>query len=202
MPAGAAGRLGEALGRIDEAKLAEARRKYLDASRCDGRGGAHSTGARYWFVFNVYGLGTSPIPDPVRLRGGDYEYAALIEDRLERCALWILEERPFGSFVSAKSVGKYVSQMRTWYRLAYKAVLGLGAEGSRIPDLLRGAARLVPQPPPKERLGVTPADLAAGFAAELSDGSGESRMWRAAMSFGMGALARGIEFALDDGPRA
>jgi hypothetical protein len=49
-----------------------------------------------------------------------------------------------------------------------------------------------------ERIGCTPADLVAGMAVVLDDGL-EGDMWRAALSFGMSAMARAVEFALDAG---
>ena len=48
----------------------------------------------------------------------------------------------FGRQASHKSIGKYVSSVRAWYRRFYKAELGLGARGSRIVDILKGYGRL------------------------------------------------------------
>jgi hypothetical protein len=49
-----------------------------------------------------------------------------------------------------------------------------------------------------ERIGCTPEDLATGMAVVL-DGGLEGDMWRAALAFGMSAMARAVEFALDAG---
>jgi hypothetical protein len=168
--------------------VAEAKRRFLDASIVDGRGGQHSTGVRWWILFCVWYLGKTPIPDP---RDRSYEALIEIEDDLEDCAVWLAVTRPSGRQISHVSIGKYVSSIRAWYRRKTRAVLGLGAS-SRIADILKGYAREVPQPPPLERIGCTPADLAAGMRL-----LGLSRMWRAALVFGMAAIARGVEFALD-----
>jgi hypothetical protein len=88
--------------------------------------------------------------------------------------------------------------VRAWLKRHYRVKLGLGAEGGRIADILKGYARLIDHPPPMERIGCTPADLAAGMAVVLHD-SLEGDMWRAALTFGMSAMARAVEFALDAG---
>ena len=46
--------------------------------------------------------------------------------------------RPSGKQASHKSIGKYVSTIRAWYRRFYRAELGQGAKGSRIADILKG----------------------------------------------------------------
>ena len=55
-----------------------------------------------------------------------------------------------------------------------------------------------------ERIGCAPADLATGMGMERAL-EGEPRveraMWRAALSFGMSAMARVVEFSLDVGRR-
>ena len=169
--------------------LAEWKRQFLDASMADKAGGRHSTGVRYWLIYHCYVLGTNPIPDP---RDRRYEVLVMWEDRLEDVGIWIAIEKPYGNSVSYKSIGKYCSSIRSWYGRFYRAQLGLGATNGRITDLLKGYARLVDQPPPREREGCTPAALAEGMAVVRP-----GQNWRAALTFGMAALARGIEFALD-----
>ena len=69
--------------------------------------------------------------------------------------------------------------------------------GSRIKDILKGYGRAVDQPPPMERIGCTPADLARGMAIVLVSTEPEMVrcMWRAALTFGMSAMARAVEIA-------
>ena len=92
----------------------------------------------------------------------------MVEGRLEDFAVWYAVCWPSGRQASNKSIGKYVSSVRAWYRRFYSAELGLGAHGSRIRDILKGYGRAVDQPPPMERIGCTPADLARGMAIVLA----------------------------------
>ena len=193
-----AGTRAEALRHAGEGELAESKRRFLDASNADRRGGRHSTGVRWWVVFCVYGRGVSPILDPRRLTAS-YDYRVAAEDLLEDYAVWLAEYRPSGRQVSHKSILKYVSSVRGWFRRFYRAELGLGAAASRIPALMRGYARLVDQPPPRERHGCDPAALALGMQRECGDGTAVSDMWCAAMSTAFCLLARGCEIALDEG---
>ena len=179
----------EAMQEIGSDRVEEARLLFLNASRADKKGGQHSTGVRYWLIYMVYGLGLSPIQDP---RDTSWETAVRYEDHLEGMAVWIATERPYGRQVSHASISKYVSSIRAWYHRFYRGTLGLGAEGSRIRDVLDGYAREVEQPPPRERVGCTPAHLSTALAA-LRPG----HMWRSATTFAMAVLARGCEVALD-----
>jgi hypothetical protein len=137
--------------------------------------------------------------NPIQPRDADTATRRVYETLLEDMACWIAEHRPSGRFASAVTIGKYVSNARAWYHRFYTGVLGLGAAASRVTDLLRGMAREIEQPLPRQRFGVTPADLRAGMDARLGSGTARDLMWRAALTFGVGALARGCEFALDDG---
>ena len=175
-------------------EIAEHKRRFLDAANADRRGGRHSTGVRWWFVFCVHGRGVSPIPDP---RDASRVARLEVEDLLEDYAVWLAMYRPSGRQVAHKSIEKYCSSVRAWYKRFYRATLGLGAREGRIPDILKGYARLVDQPPPRERHGCAPAALARGMRGAFGGESGEHYMWRAALGFGFGAMARGIEFALD-----
>ena len=186
--------LREARGELLDA----AKRRYLDASNADRRGGQHTTGVRWWVLFCVWGRECSPVPCPKRL-AMDWAYAAQIEDLLEDFAVWLAVTRPSGRQVSAESIKKYVSQTRAWYRRFYRARLGLGAEGSRIADILKGYSREVQQPSPLEREGCRPQDLRAGMDAVLGDGSAGSAMWRACLTTAALGMMRGCEVALDDG---
>ena len=181
--------------------VSDLKRKFLDASMADGRGGEHTTGVRGWIVYNVWGKGTSPLPDAQRMRS-DFSFAATIEDRLEDFAIWYVTYKPHGNEVSHVTMGKYVSQVRAWYHRITRVVLGLGAEGSRISDVLKGYARLVDQPPPLEREGCMPDDLRAGLDAVYPAGaSAASASMRAALTYGFASFSRGCEFALDDSRR-
>ena len=108
--------------------------------------------------------------------------------------------RPSGRQASHKSIGKHVSTVRAWYHRFYRAELGQGAKASCIADILKGYGRAVDQPPPMERIGCAPADLARGMDIALASEPVAVRlMWRAALTFGMSAMARAVEIALDAG---
>ena len=159
----------------------------------DGVGGRHSTGVRWWIIYLYHGLGLSPVPQ----RGeASPEQMMSEEDMVEDWIIWLAMHRPSGRQVGRKSLKKYESSFRAWHRRYARRDFGLGPRNSRVGDILKGYARLVDQPPPLERIGCTPADLAAGRDAVQA-----SPMWRAALSFGLVALARGCEFALDAGRR-
>lgn len=122
----------------------------------------------------------------------------LYEEWLEDFGVWLVKYQPSGRPVSARTAGKYISTVRAWYHRFYRpAMLGVGAERSCVADILKGAAREVPQPPPLERVGCAPADLRVGMDAAYGDGTADSLMWRAALAFGLATLSRGCEFALD-----
>jgi hypothetical protein len=175
----------------EPAALRDVKYRFLRGAMADGKGGQHSTGVRYWLIYTVFVRGVSPIQDP---RDQSWETAAEFEDLLEDCAVWVAVCKPSGNLVSHGSIGKYISSIRAWYRRTYRRKLGLGAEGSRINDVLKGYAREVPQPPPMERHGCTPRDLILGLERVRA-----SQMWRAATTFAVSVMARGCEIALDAG---
>ena len=179
----------EALFRVGTSDLADWKRRFLDASMADGKGGAHGTGPRYWFIHQVYGKGKSPIPDPVK----NSQPELLVEEEdLEDLAVWIAVCRPSGKQVSHASILKYISGTRSWYRRYARRGLGVGAANSIIPDLLKGYARLVDQPLPHERLGCSPSDVAAGLSL-----MGASPTLCSVVSFALVAMCRGCEVAID-----
>ena len=148
-------------------------------------------------MYCVYGLDVSPVPNPLDVSAG---HRREVEERLEDFAVWYAVCRPSGRQASYKSIGKYVSSVRAWYRRFYNAELGQGPKGSRIQDILKGYGRAVDQPPPMERIGCAPKDLACGMKAALALESDVSRlMWRAALTFGMSTMARACEIGLDAG---
>ena len=164
----------------------------MAASRADGKAGLTGQGMRWWIGFHVYGLGLNPLDYP---RGRQSEEGLdLEEDRLEDCIVWVLLTRPSGSQCNRETLRKYASGIRAYMFRRFKRTFGRGAACSIIPDLLAGYARLVVQPPPRERDGCTPDGLVRGM-----DACGCSPAWRAALEFGMVALARGCEFSLSAG---
>ncbi|KAL3909751.1 MAG: hypothetical protein SGPRY_009317 [Prymnesium sp.] len=81
-----------ALRNATDPAIAEAKRRFLDASNADGRDGAHTTGVRWWILFRVRGCGLTPAPDPQQMR--QWEVAAAMEDSLEDFAVRLATFRP------------------------------------------------------------------------------------------------------------
>jgi hypothetical protein len=184
-----AGTRAVALSQVGSAELDAMKRRFLNHCMADGRGGQHGTGPRWWIIFRVYGQGLTPLPEP---RECSYDQLLAEELALEDYAVWLATTRPSGRQVSHVSILKYVSSTRSWYRRFARRELGVGHAASIIGSILKGYARTVDQPPAHERVGCTPQDVAAGL--ELA---GASLAWRALASFGMVAMARGCEMALD-----
>ena len=130
--------------------------------------------------------------------GADASTRLWYELQLEDCIVWLARYQPSGKQCSSKTLLQYASEIRGYSKTWHHAAIGVGAASGRLASICKGVARLVPQPPPLERYGVTPEELAHGFRLRYSDGSATSACWRAALSFGVAALARGCEFALDD----
>ena len=57
----------------------------------------------------------------------DFEVASFWEDVLEDFAIWYVTFKPHGNEVSGETMGKYVSQVRAWYKRRTRTRLGLGA---------------------------------------------------------------------------
>jgi hypothetical protein len=175
------------LGR--ELDYSDEKRVWLAASHSDGQGGITTSGARHWIVFACYVLGVDPFP-PAHLMQV-YSWCLRYEGWLEDCMIWVYRTRPTGRAVSIKSCGKYASEARGCYRRIRQARLGLATDASRIPDLVKGCSRVCPQPPPLERWGVSPEQLATAWLA-----TNASRMWRACTATALVGIMRGCEVVL------
>ena len=181
---------------LDVEEIHRLKAVYLGHATVDGTGNAHSTAVRSYIFYCVHGLGVNPI-QPVN---ASVEVRQLYETVIEDWSIWAVKYSPSGRRLSADSQIKYVSTLRGWYHRVYRATLGVGPDNGRLRDVLKGMKRVVPQPPPRERLGVTPQGLAAGMEARHPVEAGpEARMWRSATSFGLAGLARGCELALSGG---
>ena len=113
----------QALLRVRDPYLTKEKLRFLCAANVDRTWGRKSTGVRGWLVYCVYGLDVSPIPDPFDTSA---EHRRMVEERLEDFAVWYAVCRPSGKQASHKSIGKYFSTIRAWYRRFYRAELGQG----------------------------------------------------------------------------
>ena len=172
------------------------RQTYLDAATADMAGGAKATGVRWWLKFCLLGRNTSPVTD--LHAGSPWAEVLEAEQLLVDFVLWLALCRPSGRPVSAKSIAKYVGQVRVWHlRTQRRPLTGeLGNEAIR--DVLRGVERLVPQPAKLQRFGVRTQDLAKALLF-LDTETCEGSMWAAALATGFCGLMRGCELGVQDG---
>ena len=122
---------------------------------------------------------------------------------LEDFVVWLVVSRPSGRFLGARTAAKYASTVRAWYHRRTRRQLGVGASAGRLRQIAQGMLRDITHPPPRERVGVTPADLSKAmdgkYGARGAPGaSGEQQMWRACFSTMLTGLMRGCEVGLDD----
>ena len=118
------------------------------------------------------------------------------EQLLVDFVLWLALCRPSGRPVSAKSIAKYVGQVRTWHNRTQRTPLCGELDTQLIRDVLRGVTRLVPQPEGLRRYGVRTQDLSRVIRENLDTDSVEGAMWAAALATAFCGLLRGYEFAL------
>jgi hypothetical protein len=173
------------------------RQTYLDAATADRSGGAKTTGVRWWLKFCLFGRSVSPI---TRLQfDSPLAEKLAAEQLLMDFVLWLATCRPSGRPVSAKSIAKYVGQVRAWHLRTQCTHLCGDLDYSQIRDVLRGVERLIAQPAKMRRWGVRTQDLSLAIQRHLDASSREGAMWGAALSTAFCGLLRGCEFGLQDG---
>ena len=173
------------------------RQTYIDAATADRSGGARTTGVRWWIKFCIYGRATSPVRHLPP--GSPWADMLEAEQLLVDFVLWLALCRPSGRPVSAKSIAKYVGQIRTWHNRTQRTQLCGELDSQLIRDVLRGVTRLVPQPEALRRYGVRTQDLSQAIREQLDTDTVEGSMWAAALATAFCGLLRGCEFALQDG---
>ena len=173
------------------------RQTYLDAATADRSGGAKTTGVRWWLKFCLYGRSVSPVTN----LHANSEFADKLEAEqlLMDFVLWLAVCRPSGKPVSAKSIAKYVGQVRAWHLRTQCTHLCGDLDYSRLRDVLRGVERLIKQPQGLRRFGVRTQDLSQAIAMHVDTSSREGSMWAAAMATAFCGLLRGCELGLQDG---
>lgn len=195
---------GVARGRADAQDWASLRRRYVDASMADGKGGSDSTAVRHWIRFCVYAREISP----ERRADGVNSERRLLEEQalLMDFVIWLVTCRPLGGTISPDSAAGYVGRVRAWHlRTFHRSICGdLEVDGVR--DALKGLRRSVPVKPRRKRFGCRTQDLASAinrFLSLLPGDSAHDRLdklnWRAALAVAFCAMMRAGEFAL--GPK-
>ena len=172
------------------------RQTYIDAATADLSGGARTTGVRWWLKFCIYGRTTSPVTHI--LAGSQWAEKLEAEQLLVDFVLWLALCRPSGRPISARSIAKYVGQVRAWHLRTQRTHLCGDLDYSAIRDVLRGVERMVPQPARMQRFGVRTQDLALALELHLDTSTVEGSMWAAALSTGFCGLLRGCELGVQD----
>ena len=180
-----------------EGDLSDLRRRFMNAATVDRSGGARTTGVRWWLKYCVYGRSRSPFTNlgPHATLQQQVEAEQLLMD----FCLWLATECPSGRPVSAKTIGKYVSQIRAWHLREFRTPICGDLDSKQLNDLLRGVCRLVQQPQPMRRWGVRTQDLSEAIRRYLSGPLREDAMWSAALQTAFCGLMRAAELALQDG---
>ena len=180
-----------------EQSLAGMRRRFMEAATADRSGGARTTGVRWWLKYCVYGRSRSPF---TRLGpNASLEAQVEAEQLLMDFALWLAVCQPSGRPISARSIAKYVSQIRAWHLREFRTPICGDLDYKQMKDLLRGVCRLVAQPERRRRWGVRTQDLSKAVRRFLSTDNPEDAMWAAALQTAFCGLMRGAEFSLQDG---
>ena len=193
-PEAAALRAAQAQAAEERASLRE---RYMNAATVDGTGGLSTTGVRWWLKYVVLGRGRLPF---TRLSArSSLEDKVEAEQLLMDFVLWLALCRPSGRPISARTIKKYVSQVRAWHRRALRTELCGDLDFTAVNDLIKGVCRLVQQPPLRERWGVRTQQLAVAVGRYLSSETASSATWAAALTVAFCGLLRGAEFALQPG---
>ena len=170
---------------------------YLNCAVRDRQGGARSTGVRWWLKFCVYGRSVSPVTRLTALSPLEQKLEA--EQLLMDFVIWLATCNPSGKQVSAKSIAKYVSEVRAWHLRTQSTHLTADLDYAQVRNLLRGISREIAQPVRQRRWGVRTQDLAKVIGERLSAPTAAASMWSAALSTAFCGLLRGAEFSMQDG---
>ena len=173
------------------------RQLYINAAVRDRAGGARSTGVRWWLKFCVFGRSTSPVTSLTASSPMEAKLEA--ETLLMDFAIWLATCKPSGNEISAKSISKYISEVRAWHLRTQRTHLTGDLDYSQIKGLVRGLSRELPQPKQRVRFGVRTQDLARAMHEQLSSGTQSATMWTALLSTAFCGLMRAAEVSTQDG---
>jgi len=181
------------------AALRQWRDKFLLSASADRAGGATASGVRWWCIWCLFVRGISPIRtvDESSPRRAKLEEEELLMD----FCTWLVMCRPSGKSIAPKTAQKYVYTIQSWHRRQPNSGgrIGGGMELSRWQGLIRGMRRELGDPAKRKRYGCRTQQLSEALEQELSGGTTEEIMWRAALATGFCGLLRGGEFALQRG---
>lgn len=163
----------------------------------DRSGGLRTTGVRWWLKYIVLGRGRVPF---TRLTAqSSLEEKLEAEQLLMDFALWLALCKPSGRTISAKTIKKYISQVRAWHLRQFRTHLCGDLDYSAVNGLMKGVCRLIEQPAKRVRYGVRTQHLSVAIARHLKGETPDDANWAAALTTGFCGLMRAAEFSLQPG---
>ena len=172
------------------------RERFMAAASSDGAAGAKRPGVRWWLKYIVYGRSTSPIT--CLTASSPHAEKLEAEQLLMDFIIWLATCSPSGQQISAKTIRKYVSEVRAWHLRTQSTHLCGDLDYSRVRDLIKSIARTIKQPETRRRWGVRTQDLAKAIMM-LDTSTDTGSMWAAALSTAFCGLLRGAELGLQEG---
>ena len=112
-------------------------------------------------------------------------------------AIWLAICRPSGRPISAKSISKYLGQVRLWHLEEFRMDIIGELDLSQLKAVVKGIAG-IQQPPALDRWGVRTQDLAKAIEQCLHPQSATDANWAAGLTAALCGLLRGAEFALQE----
>jgi hypothetical protein len=182
---------------VSEGTLTGLRQRFLDAATVDGKGGANTTGVRWWLKYCL--LGRKVMPFSRLTASSPLEDKVEMESLLVDFCLWLALAKPSGKPISCKTILKYLSQVRAWHLRVYRTAICGDLDTKLFRDLMRGVARLVKQPQKRRRWGVRTQDLSKVIDEYLGGDSAAEANWAAALTVAFCGLLRAAELSLQSG---
>ena len=162
----------------------------LDNATSDGSRGRLTTGVRAWFSFCA---DEKVVPD----RPLDPLSPLIVKLKEEwlcmRFVCALVQERG----VAVDTAAGYFSATQGWHSRVHGVKLAGGLKLERLPQMLKGLRRIVPQLGPKIRRGLAPQALRRAMDMLLDPANPEHANMRAALATAFLGLLRGEEFAID-----
>ena len=162
----------------------------LDNATSDGSRGRLTTGVKAWFSFCA---DEKVVPD----RPLDPLSPLVVKLKEEwlcmRFVCALVQERG----VAVATAAGYFSATQGWHARVHGVKLAGGLKLERLPQMLKGLRRIVPQLAPKIRRGLAPQALRKAMDVLLDPANPEHANMRAALATAFLGLLRGEEFAID-----
>ena len=179
-----------------DASRSALRKGFIDRALAGGPR-SRSTGVRWFVKYCLYGRGTLPFTSLTR----ESPLAARLEAEqlMMDFAIWLAICRPSGRPISAKSISKYLGQVRLWHLEEFRTDIIGELDLSQLKAVVKGIARCIQQPPALDRWGVRTQDLAKAIEQCLHPQSPTDANWAAGLTAAFCGLLRGAEFALQEG---